>query len=137
MKRTLLVLSCLMVAGLALAISFTDTDKAKNHGKTGLKNLTSEIDANFAQIEAGQFVQSTDTNSAGVKVQSGTIAGDGQTLKTNTFETVFSAAPVVLCSYAADPGDVAPIYISSVDSNVVVIKAAVTNIAVNWIAIGL
>jgi hypothetical protein len=47
----ILVLAC-VVSGVAFA-AFTDTDIAKNHGKTGLKNLTSQIDANFASIEGG------------------------------------------------------------------------------------
>ena len=51
-KKMISVLALLMVAAIALG-AFTDTDKAKNHGKTGLKNLTEEIDANFASIESG------------------------------------------------------------------------------------
>ena len=46
------VLALVFVAVVAFG-AFTDTDKAKNHGKTGLKNLTEEIDANFAAIESG------------------------------------------------------------------------------------
>ena len=46
----MLALVCfVVVAGAA----FTDTDIAKNHGKTGLKNLTEQIDTNFTAIEAG------------------------------------------------------------------------------------
>ena len=46
----ILALVCFSVAAFA---AFTDTDVAKNHGKTGLKNLTEQIDSNFASIEAG------------------------------------------------------------------------------------
>ena len=84
---------------------------------------------------ADDVVRSGDTVSAQL-VQSGTIAGDAQTAKTNTFATVFSAAPVVICTFAGDPGDVQPLYVSSVASNVFVVTVPVTNVAVNWVAIG-
>jgi hypothetical protein len=46
-----IVAAFIVGVGLAFGGQFTDTDKAANHGKTGLDNLTAEIDANFAIIE--------------------------------------------------------------------------------------
>jgi hypothetical protein len=53
--------------GLAFGGQFTDTDKAANHGKTGLDNLTAEIDANFAIIE-GVFPSATVISNKYLKV---------------------------------------------------------------------
>lgn len=197
MKKIVISLLVLGFVGSVLATSFTDTDKAKNHGKTGLKNLTSEIDANFALIEAGTesvtldagyvYVGSATSQKVAVAVsgdvtmatngvvaiasgvivnadiksdaaiastklasdvvyagdatpsqllQSGTIAGDAETAKTGTFNTVYSVAPVVVCNFAADPGDVQPLYVSATTTSNFTVTVATTNIAVNWIAIG-
>ena len=45
-----LALFCFAIVAIA---AFEDTDIAKNHGKTGLKNLTEQIDSNFTAIEDG------------------------------------------------------------------------------------
>jgi len=51
-KYALAIIPALFVAGIVVAQSFTDVDKAANHGKTGLKNLTEEIDANFTRLQS-------------------------------------------------------------------------------------
>ena len=84
MKKVMLVVLVGMVAaGLAYAGSFTDTDKAKNHGKTGLKNLTGEIDANFALVEAGSVKSATASATNGqaiaLSAQVTILSGIGQT----------------------------------------------------------
>jgi len=53
MNKVVVGLLALVCFAVVAGAAFTDTDKAKNHGKTGLKNLTEELDANFTAIEAG------------------------------------------------------------------------------------
>ena len=98
MTKTMLgILASALVAGVIFAGSYTDTDKAKNHGKTGLKNLTSEIDANFSLAEGG-LVGSTSANvtngqevtlSAGVHKLTGIGNANGET-NTITFATPYT-----------------------------------------------
>ena len=47
-------------------------------------------------------------------VQSAAITATAQVLQTNTFTQAFSAAPLVVCTYTEDPGDVKPIFVTSV-----------------------
>ena len=136
-KTTLGLFLLAMTATLAAAISFTDVDKAKNHGKTGLKNLTEELDANFASIESGQFVQSVDTNEAGIKIQSASVTMHAGTVYTGTYATAFSAGttPIVVATYTEDPGDVQPLYVTT-DTNVGFTVTVTADKNFNWIAIG-
>lgn len=98
MRKVMLSVLVAMVAGVVLAGSFTDTDKAKNHGKTGLKNLTEEIDANFALVEGGSVKSATAsvtngqavTLSSQVTVLTG-IGGANDTTNTITIATPYTA----------------------------------------------
>ena len=53
MNKVVVGMLALVCFAIVAGAAFTDTDIAKNHGKTGLKNLTEQIDGNFASIEAG------------------------------------------------------------------------------------
>ena len=64
--------AALIVSGLAFAATFTDVDTAKYHGKTGLKAMTSVLDANFALVESGTITPSTSSLTNG---QALTVAG--------------------------------------------------------------
>jgi len=79
----------------------------------------------------------SESATASSMIQSGTLLVADVSTFTNTFDPVYSAAPVVTCSYVGDSGDVQPVYVLSVASNAVVVKAAVTNVSVSFIAIGL
>ena len=46
-------------------------------------------------------------------VQTATITATAQALQTNSFASAFSAAPLVVCTYTEDPGDVKPIFVVS------------------------
>lgn len=50
------VVLVLAVIGVAWAQTFTDVNATKYHGKTGLKDLTETIDANFALVENGSDI---------------------------------------------------------------------------------
>jgi hypothetical protein len=58
--------------------------------------------------------------STGLMILQASITAPNQALVTNAFATTFGAAPVVTASYTEDPGDVRPIFVSSVASNQVV-----------------
>jgi hypothetical protein len=47
------VLFVLAIGGYLFATGFTDLDTLQHQGKTGLKDLVTGIDANFAMMEAG------------------------------------------------------------------------------------
>jgi len=125
----------------------TGSDTAKIVG-SGTGNATLTVDAVTATTITPTTLTATTATVAGKTpivsasatvismIQSGTTVASAQTLLTNTFAVVFASAPVVTCTYASDPGDVAPVYISSVASNEVVFKAAVTNVPVSYIAVG-
>ena len=68
-------------------------------------------------------------------VQTASITSTASVLQTNSFTTAFSAAPVVVCTYTEDPGDVRPIFITSVTtSNFVCSITADMNFA--YVAVG-
>jgi hypothetical protein len=90
----------LIVGGLVSAITFTNVDTAKYHGKTGLKALTSVIDANNALIE--------------VQSEAGTCT-NGETV---VFASVFASTPVITLTYQVDPGDSSAVDIAIFPSSV-------------------
>jgi cytoskeletal protein CcmA (bactofilin family) len=44
------------------------------------------------------------------------ITAPNQTTQTNTFATAFGAAPIVTCTYTENPGDVRPLFVTSVST---------------------
>lgn len=65
-----LITTALFFAAVSVfAVSFTNVDVPANHGKTGIKQIVKDVDANFAVLEAGS-VTGTST-AAGVTVTEG------------------------------------------------------------------
>ena len=87
MRKYSTIAAFLFIMGVGMALTLTDVDTAKYHGKTGLKALTGVIDSNNALIEAQSEV-GTCTN--------------GQTI---TFAAVFASTPVITLAYQENPGD--------------------------------
>lgn len=46
-------------------------------------------------------------------VQSAAITASANALQTNSFAQVFGSAPIVVCTYTEDPGDVRPIFVTA------------------------
>jgi len=67
-------------------------------------------------IAGVSVAQYTPTTAEVSLVQSASITSTAAVLQTNTFATAYSAAPVVSCTYTEDPGDVRPIFITSVSA---------------------
>ena len=95
MKKAMLVVLLAAVAGFAIAADYTNTDKAKNHGKTGLKNLTSEIDANFALAEGGivKNTASSLTNGASLTLAANSYVLTGTGQASGLTNTITFASP--------------------------------------------
>jgi hypothetical protein len=53
----------------------------------------------------------------GLMVLKGAVTSGTNATETVTFGTVFGAAPIVMCTYTEDPGDVRPIYVTSVTAS--------------------
>jgi len=138
MKNTMIgTLAILMVCGLAMAISFTDVDTTKHQGKTGLKDLIEVLDANFALVESGKFMQSGDTNDAATLVQAGVVTMDAGTVYTGTYATAFLAGttPALTATYKESSGGTAPIFVTT-DTNVGFTVTVEADKDFNWIAVG-
>ena len=73
--------------------------------------------------------------STGLMIQKGAITSTATGPQTNSFATVFGAAPTVVCTYTEDPGDVQPLYVTGVtESNFICTVTADKNFA--YIAVG-
>ena len=53
----------------------------------------------------------------GLMVLKGAVTSGTNATETVTFATVFGAAPIVMCTYTEDPGDVRPIFVTSVTAS--------------------
>jgi hypothetical protein len=53
----------------------------------------------------------------GLMIQTTNITMHAGTIWTNTWITAFGAAPVVMATYTEDPGDVRPIFVTSVTAS--------------------
>jgi hypothetical protein len=70
------------------------------------------------QLEAILEANATDAETRldaleGIYVDSKKVTSTNTALQTNVFNVVFSAAPVVVCTYTEDPGDVRPIFVTA------------------------
>ena len=89
MRNTMIgTVAILLVCGIAMAISFTDVDTTKHEGKTGLKDLITVLDANFAVIEGG--AQAVNASSLGLTTN-GVLSGSFSVIGT---QVVFIAGGV-------------------------------------------
>lgn len=137
MRKTMIG-AILLVASMSMAQSFTDVDTTKHQGKTGLKDLITVLDANFAVIEDGKFVQAIDTNATfNAAIQSGSVTMHAGTVSTNVFEAAFAAGttPVIIATYLESSGGTAPIFVTT-DTNSGFTVTVEASKDFNWIAIG-
>lgn len=62
MRKSLITVLTVFIAGAAFAATFTDLNSPQYEGKTADKARNTAIDANFAAIEAGTATVTLDTN---------------------------------------------------------------------------
>ena len=75
------------------------------------------------------------TNASQLMLAASLVTMHAGTVYTGTFSTVFSTNPVMTVSYTEDPGDVRPLYVTTLTaSNFTVTATADKNF--NWIAVG-
>lgn len=99
MKKTLAVIAAaFMVALIGYAADFETLSTAKHDGKTGLKDLTTDLDANFALISGGTLAQTKVTfASSNVVLIAQTIANRAA-LVTSTVTTNLPVGSIVISS---------------------------------------
>ena len=68
--------------------------------------------SNEASVDS-KFVAVGPNETTGLMVLGAAVTATADALQTNTFATAFGAAPIVVCTYTEDPGDVAPIFVTS------------------------
>jgi hypothetical protein len=85
MKRVLVGLVALVcAAGIASAQSFTDVNTLKYKGKTGIDDLVSTLDANFALIETGPLTAPVNGGNVTIAANKDLIAITDNGATTNT-----------------------------------------------------
>jgi hypothetical protein len=127
----------------AVAVAVSGDVTMNNAGEFAIASgviVNADVNANAAIASsklAADVVRSGDATAAQL-IQSGVIPSDDQTAKVVVFNTAYAdgTSPVVVCTYAGDPGAVQPFYVSSVASNSFTLTVTTTNQPINWMAIG-
>lgn len=81
-------------------------------------NLTVAVNATIVgecSVDSKYTMVGPDASTA-LMAQTAAITSTSSATQTNTFGVAFGAAPRVVCTYTEDPGDVRPIWVSSVDT---------------------
>ena len=128
MKKLLiaLIVCGVIVAGLVMAADITQTAAA-----TSLKppvtnqefyNQTRKAVYNLTNTDVPAIITAVNKldQLASLEIQTASITAPNSALSTNTFASAFTGVPVVTADYTEDPGDVRPIFISSVTASNVV-----------------
>ena len=83
----------------------------------------------------GKYAVTGGDATTGLMVQKAAITATAATLQTNSFAVTFGAVPTVMCTYTEDPGDVRPIFVTTVTaSNFIASVTADKNFA--YVAVG-
>jgi hypothetical protein len=88
--------------------------KAVNIGSTSAGAMAMTLPAGMEANVDGKFAVVGGDATTALMVQKAAITSTADVLQTNSFAVAFGAAPIVVCTYTEDPGDVAPIFIVSV-----------------------
>jgi len=75
------------------------------------------IEARTEWIVDGKYSVVGGDASTGLMILKGAVTSGTNATETVTFGTVFGAAPIVTCTYTEDPGDVRPIFVTSVTAS--------------------
>lgn len=130
--KKLLTIIAFIVASAAMAVSFTNVDVPANHGKTGIKQIVKDVDANFDVLEIG--------STTGTGTASGTVVTEGgagplhYTTITFTNATVALADATGTCAYGSANIYTLPqgniVYVGAT-SNLALTKSS-TGVNVDW-----
>jgi len=104
----------------ALAADTVGTNEMADadHGDVAWSSGVASVEAGATtfQVTSKYPVVGPDATTGLMTLAASVTAGAGAT-ETNTFATAFGAAPVVVCTYTEDPGDVRPIFVTSVTAS--------------------
>jgi hypothetical protein len=78
---------------------------------------TAAIEARTEWTVDGKYSVVGGDASTGLMILKGAVTSGTNATETVTFGTVFGAAPIVTCTYTEDPGDVRPIFVTSVTAS--------------------
>lgn len=106
-----------LTLGVAVAGTMTTRLTASSTGVTTSGTL--DTGTGEAKVDGKYAIVGGDATT-GLMVQKATITATSAAVQTNTFAVAFGAAPVVVATYTEDPGDVRPIYVTSVSASAVV-----------------
>jgi len=96
-----------------VSIDSSDWDISTTGDMTGIGSITADGEAS---IDGKYAVVGGDATTGLMILKANVTAGTNAT-ETVTFGTVFGAAPTVVCTYTEDPGDVKPIFVTSVTAS--------------------
>jgi hypothetical protein len=91
--------------------------KAVNIGSTSAGAMALTLPAGMEANVDGKFAVVGGDATTGLMIQKGAVTSGTNATQTVTFAVVFGAAPIVTCTYTEDPGDVRPIYVTSVTAS--------------------
>lgn len=143
-----LVCAMVMAAGFGVRVAFADATPVKSYVISELVTeinrvvtiVNSVLDANnqLTSTEVtvdGKYAVTGGDATTGLMMLATSITATAIGPQTNSFAVTFGAAPIVTCTYTEDPGDVQPLYVSSVTaSNFVCTVTADKNFA--YVAVG-
>jgi len=143
-----MVCALVIAGGLCARMAFADATPVKSYV---ISELVTEINKAIAILNGvldssnnltstevtvdGKYAVTGGDATTGLMVQKAAITATAQTLQTNSFAVAFGAAPTVVCTYTEDPGDVRPIFVTTVTaSNFIASVTADKNFA--YVAVG-
>jgi hypothetical protein len=91
--------------------------KAVNIGSSSAGAMALTLPAGMEANVDGKFAVVGGDATTGLMVLKGAVTSGTNATETVTFATVFGAAPIVMCTYTEDPGEVRPIWVSSVTAS--------------------
>ena len=118
-ERTVATLGAANTVGAAqatLALTSSDWAIGATGDMTGIGSLAmggALSGATEAAVD-GKYAVTGGDATTGLMVQKAAVTALAQATQTNTFAVAFGAAPIVVCTYTEDPGDVRPIFVTSV-----------------------
>jgi hypothetical protein len=131
--------TCTLDADVVAAAEMADADHGDVSWSGGVATVDNVAAANVgARTEwtvDGKYSVVGGDASTGLMVLAGAVTSGTGTTETVTFAVAFGAAPIVQCTYTEDPGEVRPIFVTSVTaSNFVVNITADMNFG--YVAVG-
>jgi len=116
----------------------------KDQVHASLDSLDTAVEATIDVLDAiaggtqavdGKYIVVGGNSTTGLMVQAASVTSGTGTTQTVTFPTAYASAPIVQVTYTEDPGDVRPLFVTSITaSNCVVNITADKNFA--WTAVG-